>query len=661
MRDDLLALTPDAVAALTNAGLAKRAVRDLAAGRVPAMRETDDGTVIATFDDDQVARLPRGLPLRLATCTCPSTATCRHRVTAALAYRGWLEGRRAEDGPGSAVAEPSPSPAAIPDEALRAACGAHALAEAASAIRGKEVVVELVEGPPPGARLPTATVRFFVPGQVAHAGCDCRQGGSCVHVVLAVWAFRRAEEEGRGPAATVTLASGPARAAAGDADALAAARALARWIVVEGVATLPDAASSRRFAAARDALRRARAVWVEHALDEVARHVGHHRERSARYRAADVVQALVEIEGRARAATGSVALPAAFVLGRADAEETDLDHLQLVAVGSRVDAHGADRDATVFLAEPGSGTVLVAARTWQGLAGTTGADLAGRSFLARAPLGVVARGGLVSRRARRHPDRGLSVTSGAGNTSVMAVEADWASLPEPLLVPSVARLRRAMIDRPPRMLRPRLRAEDLHVVAISAIVSLAHDPGDQVTSAIALDAEGEPYTIERAHRAVTPAALDALAFALSGFAGAPRYVTGEVRLGPRGIVVDPMHVVADRVVVLDLELAQGHPALPIERRPRAGRAGLLERARGVLDASVHHGLRATTAEAIARWSSLGSELAAAGHGETGRRIDELASATAATRDEGSPAALDRAAGAWLEAGIRIAVALERDG
>ena len=99
MRDDLLALTPEAVAALTNAGLAKRAVRDLPAGRLPAMHETEDGTVTATFDDGQVASLPRGAPLRLAACTCVATETCRHRVTAVLAYRAWIEGRPAGDLP----------------------------------------------------------------------------------------------------------------------------------------------------------------------------------------------------------------------------------------------------------------------------------------------------------------------------------------------------------------------------------------------------------------------------------------------------------------------------------------------------------------------------------------------------------------------------------
>ena len=41
-RKDLLALTPEAVAALANLGLVKRAQREIAEGNGPVLEETDD-------------------------------------------------------------------------------------------------------------------------------------------------------------------------------------------------------------------------------------------------------------------------------------------------------------------------------------------------------------------------------------------------------------------------------------------------------------------------------------------------------------------------------------------------------------------------------------------------------------------------------------------
>ena len=65
-RADLLALSPEALASLANLGLVKRAQRELESGAGPTLLEEADGTVVGTFKDGIVARLPPSTPLYAA-------------------------------------------------------------------------------------------------------------------------------------------------------------------------------------------------------------------------------------------------------------------------------------------------------------------------------------------------------------------------------------------------------------------------------------------------------------------------------------------------------------------------------------------------------------------------------------------------------------------
>ena len=60
MRADLLALTAEDLAGLTNRGTVKRALRELEAG-APELAEADDGTITAVAGDASVT-LPAGAP-----------------------------------------------------------------------------------------------------------------------------------------------------------------------------------------------------------------------------------------------------------------------------------------------------------------------------------------------------------------------------------------------------------------------------------------------------------------------------------------------------------------------------------------------------------------------------------------------------------------------
>src|SRR6187399_3212284 len=84
-RADLRALTPDALAALSNRGLVKRAQKELEAGQVPTLEELPDGTVVGRFGDVET-RLPPQTALRDVPCTCGAVGVCRHKLIVVLTY-----------------------------------------------------------------------------------------------------------------------------------------------------------------------------------------------------------------------------------------------------------------------------------------------------------------------------------------------------------------------------------------------------------------------------------------------------------------------------------------------------------------------------------------------------------------------------------------------
>ena len=102
VRADLLALDADALAALANRGLVKRAAREVE-NDPPVLTLSAEGTVGAGFADGVRAELPVG-GLDRGTCSCGAPGICRHLIALVLAYR------RA----GSTAADPAP-PEEAPD------------------------------------------------------------------------------------------------------------------------------------------------------------------------------------------------------------------------------------------------------------------------------------------------------------------------------------------------------------------------------------------------------------------------------------------------------------------------------------------------------------------------------------------------------------------
>lgn len=689
-RADLLALTPASVAALANLGLVKRAQREIEGGKGPRIDEDAAGVVTGTFDDGVVTRIPPNVPLRDAPCTCGSTTVCRHRVAVVLAYPIWHSGPASRAARATAAAQEVWSPSCFTDEQLAALVGKRVMARAQTILR-VGVVVELEGGTTPVAKLPTCAVRFHVPRDLAYARCDCQASIACEHVVVAAWAFRQAENAAL-PCTVELGATKPAAAAkegAKDAAAPGAKDAppahaapleeavrLAEHVLHEGVAHLGDV-DKPRFARVRSSLTKAGLLWPGALVDDLEMSLEAYRARSARYRTGDAAFILASLDARARAAAHGGELPARFVLGSDEARETLLDHVRLISLGARIEADGDKREAFVYLADPDSGIVLVASREFPAppepqanqpkQEPEDGPQLARRVITGRVTLGALARGQLVTRAAKRHANHSLTLgTSRTGQTSVAPSSGDWDCLPPNLLVRDLRKLAEDLSTRPPRLLRPRTLAAQMKVLALEpgAVLEVAYRPGDQELVAVlqqgqaGLGPDGEPLSaasaqiyLVRRHTRTGPSALDALAKALTG-TPAPRFIAGDVRLGPMGLEIDPTAIVTDRVIVPDLETeprtVENLPLLAQRKeRPMLVATTL---ASALLEEALHDGLMRVRAGFGDRAAHAAEALGAVGLDGAKKRVLALRDAVKSHAPT--------AARAWLDAAVRIELTRE---
>ncbi|MFY0522926.1 hypothetical protein ACN28I_06935 [Archangium gephyra] len=201
-RPDLLGLTPQAIASVSNLGLVKRAQKELEQGKGPRLEELADGTVVGTFEDGITARLAPGKSLKDSPCTCNSTTVCRHRVAVALAYPAFISASSTAPAPekaSEAAPEPPWSPGSVEDRTLAELLPRRSL-ERAESLRERGYLAQVRRGTFVGEDLPsvalaTCTVRFLVPRNLGYARCDCSVGTGCEHLPLAIWAFRAADEK----------------------------------------------------------------------------------------------------------------------------------------------------------------------------------------------------------------------------------------------------------------------------------------------------------------------------------------------------------------------------------------------------------------------------------------------------------------------------------
>ena len=688
-RADLLALTEDSLAALANRGLVKRAAKELAAGTGAGIATDADGAIRADFPDGVVVHLRAETPLAEATCSCAAAGLCRHRIGLVLAYQllhaasaskpvaEAESGTEEPSAPDQASAE-AWTPGDIPDDALERAFGARSLDEARRSLRSgfQAVVHRPASTRKPRVELPTCTVTFHIPGDPAYATTDAIELKRGEAVTLAVWAFRAADALGLGSesaqvsvgGASATPGSSTPASASGTAQtALAHAVELVETLLLEGVSAAGPLLVGNLQRASRD-LTAASLHWPAAIIDELIAQLDWYLQRSARYELSRVADLATELLGRARAATAPVRDPRqpsiAQILGSAEPARTELRRIRLIGLGCRISAAPQHRMAELYFAHPHDGTVLVLRREWryeEAQEAPSGAQLRTRR-VGGAPLHALAACNLVSEAASRSASRAVAFGAARlAKTTVSPVGEAWNQLPETVRIRDFAALAQRLSARDPRFLRPRVEAEDIYVLIVSAVEWVGYDPAAQCLEAVVRDQQGTAATVRAPYRAVCPPALDALGAALAAQETSPLMlmVSGRVTVRAGELVVDPIAVWdggKEQPVVLDLAVGDDAGALPVAGRrvePESV-ATPLHDAVEMLAEQAHRGLDRAGEASRAAVEHRAASLSRAGFGAAAALL--AAYGEALLRD-------DRAARArtWVDASILGVACLELNG
>ncbi|RZU76657.1 hypothetical protein EV384_5324 [Micromonospora kangleipakensis] len=650
-RGDLLALTPESLAALTNRGLVKRATKEL--DRTGSAVVVDaDGTVRGTFPDGTSSSLPTG-GLSSGTCSCDASGVCRHLIGLVLAYQRHQGVTPPAEGTGSVSATASEvtywSPGAFTDEQLTGHIGARLVAAARRAEHAgylARVRRPTPVDPVPSVELGSATVRFLVPHDLGFVHTDAAAGTRDDVVALAVWAFRVADE--RAPDVPEVQVEVGGRGNEGGSG-LEPTLVLADTVLRDGAVHLGPGIA----AALADQERRldtAGLRWPLLAVGELSEQLTAYQERSARYRPEALAGLILELHARHRAVVNGGASLRARVLGTEEAAETPLRRVRLDSLGARVSAVGEQRVVEIFYAHADTATVLVVRRSWDGDA--DGATLA-RRRVASATVGALAAGNLVTESAVRSASRAVRLaTSRVAQTTVTPSQGRWDTLPDTLVVRDIKALAAELDALPPRVVRPRIEAELVRVVQVAQVLNVTYSPGQQRLDAIVVDTHGTPATVTATHSVAAPGRLDAIAAALAGTHGPILYISGTVHRSGGRVVIDPLAFSIDGALVVP-ELAPA-AATHLESDPNddpGGLAAALEDGRTLLTNVAHQGLLHLPA-------TYPDRLRGAARGLTRLGLHRVAAAVEYFAATLGPDPGEVAVRAWVDAYLRVDVALD---
>jgi hypothetical protein len=639
-RPDLLALTPDDLAALTNRGTVKRAQREVEENEFTAeLAEDPDGTVTARWSDGAECRLPAGAVLADGRCSCAATGLCRHLVRTVLAYQNRTAQAPAPNGgtgvppvvPPPAV-RPSWDPGAIADDELARHYRPAAFAKLREEFR-RGVLVELVRGAKPSARfhLQACLLRFLVPGDVRYTHCDCADPAPCPHVPLAVWAFRRLDPSRQAGVIASAETAPPVPVAL--LDALEAA---ALELCEFGVSGAP-AAWADRLMRLEEACRGGDLVWPAEVLAELHEQ----RERYAAHdalfapeRVADLLGELLVRCDAIRRDTG--ALPQLLIRGPSSNRPMAIGSARLIGLGCGVRAARKRVEMTVYLQDTDSGGMVAFGRDFadeEGQEPRPFAELARVTALKRSTFAAVGAGQILLRGGKR--TAGFRLLPARAEASVQPQAFAWEALRPPVLVEDFAELDARLDALPPASLRPRRVAEDFHVLPVAGVEAARFDGPTQCVEAVLRDAGGRGVLLSHPYTSRGRDGAEALLARLLAAPDKLRFVSGPVRRSAAGLLVRPVCLVwqdgTTRTALqpwIERRPADAAAEEPIEAgRPAADPvAEYLRRLQEELGELFVLGLRRADERSAARWDELRRQGEAVGLTRLAGQTGELAGA-----------------------------------
>lgn len=517
MRPDLIALTDDDLAALTNRGTVKRARQEVEAGALTVTyTKADDGTLTVRWSDDVECVLPAGKPLAQARCTCSVEPPCRHIVRSVMALTPDLppSPRPAGEHP------PQTSPSFLPTkEETRGRKGDGGM--------DPGHLFELVRSAKPTARchsLGTVT-RFLVPGDPNFSVCDCGQPAPCEHAWMALRAFELLPEGAESGIVDTRTTPYPV-----PSEAVSAVDALLGELIQLGLAGAPSVFWDRLQRVEKQA-RRAGLIWPAECLLELEVLKEGYTARDSRFDPATLALLVGELILRNEATlanNGSV--PPLFVRGTAADKTLELVSAKLIGLGAGGRLRREGVQLTAFLQDETTGQVVAVQR-----------DSPRASIAKGVTLAELAAGRALVRGAKRSP--GGIMSFGRAPLAVHPQTFTWEKLRAPVFAETFAEVRARLATLPPTPLRPRRLAEGFHVVPVAQVQGSGFDTTEQAVVALLADSEGGEVRLVHPYHAANAAGSEALLAALGE--GHLCFVAGRFQRRGAVLFVEPTSVVCE--------------------------------------------------------------------------------------------------------------------
>ncbi len=408
------------------------------------------------------------------------------------------------------------------------------------------ILAEVIRGVKPSARfhLPPCMVYFQVPGDPRYTVCDCSEPAPCKHVPLAVWAFRLLPAERS--AGVVSAGVKPPPVAD---DLLDGLETLLLELAEQGLARLA-ASWKDRLTRMEGRCRSAGLVWPAEVLldlqEQQQRYAGHDA-RFSPDRLSDLVGELLIRRDAIRADTG--ALPQLLIRGTLDEQPSPLSQATLAGLGCSASVHKGGVELTAYLQDQATGGLLVLSRDFADPPADSSEPPRPFHELARSPalrghsFLSVGLGKLQLAGGKRTLKGELQLPQLLRQVNVQPSPLNWEALRPPVLVEDWAELDARLNTLPPSSLRPRRLGEDFHVAQTARADGAHFDSSTQTIQAALLDRQERSALLQFPFTIRGETGAEVLLALLQQKGQELRFVSGQVRRTPAGLVIEPAGLV----------------------------------------------------------------------------------------------------------------------
>ena len=504
-RTDLLTLTTEDLTLLSNRGLVKRAQRELAAGQLTyQLTQTADAGLRFDWSDGVTCYLPEAEVLCDRHCTCTALSICRHLIRSILAYQASTPSKSTVPKTDST---PLPSsiwnPGDITDQALEQHFRAAKLKQIKQTFNTGQVI-DVTCSQRPIAQLHSFphTLRFLVKGDLRYTYCDCGDDSPCIHVPMAIWAFRQLSRD-----QLSSIISTEPTSLAVPFELLSDIEKALQDLAIIGLRGL-NASFMAILKQLEQQCRQAALPWPANTLTDLITICEFYRNQDGRFSPDDLQQVVVELCIRMdamRCQTG--AIPQLFIRGPETTKNTELGATRLIGLGCSVSLKATYFTFNAYLQDTHSGrTLTVSSKPYPSLEDSTEDSTAATFWktaqataLKQTTWSTLGAGQLLIKRGACTPNYQLHLKRNQ-LAIVNPQKFEWEKLRSPLLVEDFIELQQRLKLQPPKYLMPRRATENFSVLVISRVEEICFSAMEQAVTALLYDQDNNavalyfPYT-----------------------------------------------------------------------------------------------------------------------------------------------------------------------